>query len=51
MGGGLPKFVPKIIKKPIDKGVKGVRKVAAEAFKKLLRSQLRRLQRKLLTLC
>jgi hypothetical protein len=36
MGGGLPSFVPKIIKKPIDKGVKGVRKVAAEAFEEVI---------------
>ena len=36
MGGGLPKFIPKIIKKPIDKVVKGGRKVAAEVFEEVI---------------
>lgn len=36
MGGGAPKFVPKIIRKPINKITKAVRKVGAEAFEELI---------------
>lgn len=43
MGGGLPSFVPKFIKKPIDKATKATRKVAAEAFEEVIEKPVKKI--------
>lgn len=36
MGGGLPRFVPRIIRKPVNKIVKAGRKLGAEVFEEVI---------------